>query len=133
MVNSSLKREGVRKLKNESSSEFGAWMSRLREERHVGTQQVAADRIGCSRVQLARWEAGMSLPSGKYIRAIADAYAVDANEVGRRAGYPIDSDVQMSPWVISIARRIERKALDLPKIKRDAIERAIDNLLTAAS
>lgn len=129
----SQKREGVRKLKSESSSEFGAWMSRLRDERQIGTQQVAADRIGCSRVQLARWEAGMSLPSGKYIRAIADLYDVDVNEVGRRAGYPVDSDAQMSPWAMSIARRIERKAQDLPKIKRDAIERAIDSLLTAAT
>lgn len=120
-------------LRKEELREFGAWMAKLREDSGVGSQDSAALKIGCSRVQLSRWESGATRIGVKYVRAIAELYNVEVNEVMKRGGLPIEDGSKLSGRTLSLARRIERRAADLPKAKWDAFERAIDNMLTIAT
>jgi transcriptional regulator with XRE-family HTH domain len=48
---------------------------RLRES-HALTQHEAAEQIGVSLRQYARWESGEAVPGPKNMRAIADAFGI---------------------------------------------------------
>ncbi len=112
--------------------EFGGWLASMRERQGI-TQQQMADRVGITRVQLARWEAGASLPRREVIPAISQAYGADLAETYERAGYAPGSRTDLGPWAEAVARRIERRASVLAPERRRALERAIDSLLAAAA
>lgn len=116
-----------------SGEGFGEWLIKLREDVGYETTQKAADAIGISRAQLYRWENGRSRPGVENLTAIADAYRIDATEVARRAGYPVNNPTGISEWAESLARRIERRTANLPESRRQAVERAVDSLLTATA
>lgn len=115
------------------SSAFGAWMAQRRDQCKFASQEEAANRIGCSRASLIRWESGEGLPDLRFIPGIADAYQVEQQDVLKQMGVDMPTPAGVSDWALTLARRIDRRTSDLSKPKREAIERAIDNILTAAA
>jgi transcriptional regulator with XRE-family HTH domain len=115
-------------MPTEERRESGRYLAGLRDRSGL-TQHEAAERIGISRVQLARWEAGTSRPEWERLDSIADAFLVDVKEIRARCGYLKEED-RLSPWAVSLAHRIERRALHLKAPQRKALEKTIDSLLT---
>jgi len=109
--------------------EFARWFTSLRED--IGSQDEAAEKIGVSRITLARWEGGKYLPSAKHIPLIAKVFAVSDEEVARRAGVILESKV--SERSLSLARLIESRLPDLPEDRWQAAMRGIDSFLMALS
>ena len=45
------------------------------------TQQQLADILGVSHISVSRWETGKSIPSPKYIKALADLFGVQGKDI----------------------------------------------------
>ena len=54
---------------------IGQNIRRLRKREGL-TQAALADALGCADYQVSNWETGRFLPSLRYMRALADAFAV---------------------------------------------------------
>ena len=115
----------------EARKELGQWIAKLRDDQGL-TQQQASERIGISRTQLCRWEAGTSIPGWDICQDIADAYRVDVQDVRAKCGYAEGTD-DLSAWASSLARRIEKRSAHLSHAQRQAVERAIDSVLTVSN
>lgn len=107
--------------------EFAKWFTSLREE--IGSQHFVATKMGVSRPTLTRWEGGSYLPSANHIPAIARVFGVSDEEVARRAGVILKSEV--SDRSLTLARLIESRLPDLPEERWQAAMRGIDSFLTA--
>lgn len=116
------------RLSSEQKQELGAWLARLRDNQGL-TQQEAKDRIGISRTQLCRWEAGTSIPDWARCQNIADAYLVDVEDVRTKCGFT-DTQDELSSWAAALARRIEKRTVSLSTSQRQALERTIDSVLS---
>ena len=45
------------------------------------TQQQLADILGVTHISVSRWETGKSIPSPKYIKALADLFGVQGKDI----------------------------------------------------
>ena len=113
--------------KNARRADFGRFLAERRDAMGM-TQDEAAAKIGRSRVQLARWEAGVSMPGPEILAAIAAAYNIRVREVARRSGYPLIEDAPLD-WEQRIAHKLSR----VPTDKQATVEAALDSLISLAS
>lgn len=113
-------------LNAEKRAELGHYLTSLRDAVGI-SQEVAGERVGVSRVQIARWEGGKSVPDWDKLADIANAYQSSLQEL--RARYGLDTQTDLSAWALSLAHRIERRTNNLSKEQRIRVEKTIDSVL----
>lgn len=121
---------GVMPKKVTPTSEFGARLYKLRNERGL-TQMQLAEAIGSTQRAISHYETVADFPPAQVIVDIAKALRVSADEIlGLRAPKPKrdrDSAEQKRMW------KKFQQVLELPEKDRRAIIRMINSLKTARS
>lgn len=77
-----------RRLKRQPSEEFGAFLTRLRQQKTDLSQAEAAQRIGLSRQQLNYYEKGTRRPPDSLLMNLAHLYHVPTAEILENAYWP---------------------------------------------
>jgi transcriptional regulator with XRE-family HTH domain len=109
--------------------EFARWFAENR--RNHGSQEVVAVKLDISRSTIARWEAGEVVPSPEQIPRIANLFLVSDQEVAKRVGVVLQSEV--STRALSLARLIESKTSGWSDAQIQSLTRGLDGILTASN
>lgn len=107
--------------------EFARWFASKRKG--IGSQEYVAGLLNVHRTTVARWEGDQTSPEQEHIPAIAKLFAVSDEEVARRAGVILKSEV--SDRSLSLARMIETRLAGLSDERWQAATRGLDGFLTA--
>ena len=78
-----------------NQKKIGSFLQALRKEQGL-TQEQLAERIGCARRTVSRWETGANLPDLDVLVELSDFYVVDLRELldGERRDQKMDKELQ---------------------------------------